>query len=909
MATLSPARASRRPQRADGVEPRAARQTVVAVAALLAALWAPAAAAAEFELKDGERVLGVATRSGGGYLTIRTATAGVRLLPIEEVTRVALVDQDGEPRIGALKDWRDGVYTIATEEGDVAARDADAAAFDEQPEAVDPRMVSPANLDREIDDLRILAVPPSNPLLHETARLAGELNDEAFQGQTDDPVAPPPPPATSPAPLAPAEGIASATPRERRVELPAADSETETARAEAAPAREAEAAPTARSAVDATDQPPDLSAIPAPRDSADETATATAAAPPTPAPLASAFGASGPAATPADAEDAAAAASPTPSGAETGREAETADRGAAPAPAPAGSSDAPIVGEGPQVSTQPARPRGAFAQLGPSNRGELRSVLKGIIHGGEQTETGATPSADAARPPATSDAAPETAPEDDAERPAAPAAAEAATTRTARAAPSDRRASVIAPPPVASGETADDAPAAGPRPAAPAFAGPFDRDARRLAEQLSEARGVAACWPLAALSNSPVARAPGRDDPTVFRVAAPDDAPAALVESVLAADIAQTGVETAIAPSARGVLISQVSGPAGRRVTRPSRIEVMRTPNSAAAKDALMSGDADLALRFVVRPPADSAPTEAPLGFAPVVAVTATAGPVATLSRSQLRGLIAGEISDWSMIDPTKLGAPKLYLPSVGSAALRATMDYAGVRRASPAAAVYIADPSDRVAAALAAADGVALIVGAPPADARVIPIDGADDISPASIRAGGYPLVLALMRREATGETAHPLAPVVGRAARGGKPMADLEAIGFAPIEACRAAEEACAPNLAAYAAGATEASWKPLRIRADQRARGEVLIRMALPLGDAAGGEAALSDFMSRLSARPDWSERPMTLRLAQGPGAAVRAEAIGMALRCAGAPIRDAILDPRADLPADAIELIAR
>ncbi|MEO1328423.1 MAG: hypothetical protein AAFW46_02050 [Pseudomonadota bacterium] len=906
-------------------------------------------------MTDGRKLSGVVTRAGGGYLAIRTAD-GVKLTPLEAVRAVTVFGRDGEVVSGALENWRDGAFEIVTASGPLTVEDRDAAEIENDID-VDPRMNSPL-MDREVDELRIFAQAPEAPAIGGAAERAAALDSGPVADETDAaPSLPTAPFAATPAPLAPADGIArarKAQPKEdvqtaaSRAAAPRntpAETATERSRANLDPAQSEQNTPPERTASEAPppaedplteapltaarggsagsaaqttvadaadvaieagaggvppalvsdaalepDSPPDLSALPGRGRAAEIASTAETSA--------ARQGARQEAG-----DEALQGAQQAP-----GQSASQATRDGLPPSGPAGAppsargagseqrGDRFPTGDGPQISTAPPLPRGAFAQLGPSNSGELRSVLKGIIHGGDKPESStatspsvATTASDAAAPIA---AEPER---------AARAGAEPASS----AAPPERTASI--------GSLSASAPAA------PAGALSVDPDARALAESVGEAAGIDACWSLAAQDRPFASTAPERLDPSALLISADEQIPLAVLERLFASDLAQAGAEPSIATlDDEAIEIAQVVGPLGPRLSRPSSYRLRRIARSDDALADAVNAKADLALtleRVEDLGRRRAGPSQAaPLGLLPISARTAESGPVSSLSRGELKGLLSGAISDWSMLDPARRGPPKLYLPPVGSTAMDALLDYVGVRRANPAAPVYAARPEDRLRAALDAGDGVAFVVGAGGDRGRAVAIDGAADISPEALRRGAYPLTIALIATPAASPPAHPLArPVTERLARADGARALLEPASVAAFAACADTAD-CAPEFAGVAApsGNAPRAHPPLSVAIEALAEGgtnEVLARIAAPIGDEAGLKDALAGFMARRAARPDWIPRALTLRMSRSKSAAIRVEAAALALRCAGAPVSAAILDPNAELPTDAIEIWAR
>lgn len=362
------------------------------------------------------------------------------------------------------------------------------------------------------------------------------------------------------------------------------------------------------------------------------------------------------------------------------------------------------------------------------------------------------------------------------------------------------------------------------------------------------------------------------------------------------------------------------------RIALPQRIGVLTERDRAHAIAALESGQADLAL--IVEPPlgaiasavsraltgssgADGGleDTERLIGFDAIAIVTAPDSPIRALSPEMLGAILSGRIDDWSMVAPSHVGKPVVYLPSEGASALTAVLDFVDVRRARPANVRFIDLAEDRLAAALADPNGIALapwsvLRAADMEDAAVAIGRGetAIRLSLDSIRSGAYPLIVPVVLRTSR-QPATPGALQLAQFLSSASGQRAIFSAGLAPVAACDPSTcplqtpglEKARLRLRTHVAAPTsvETASAPVTARSERLA-----VRFPAE-GSGTEGRDALARFLAETGATG-----ALTVRAAAADGAEdvarLRGEAVALALRCGGRSVARTVFDRFATPP---------
>lgn len=409
-------------------------------------------------------------------------------------------------------------------------------------------------------------------------------------------------------------------------------------------------------------------------------------------------------------------------------------------------------------------------------------------------------------------------------------------------------------------------------------------------------RSAAECAVLAALDVAPpvpaaLAAILGRADPDALIVRVFGDA-----RETVAIDLADIHLGGAsFRDEETGAAVRAVAE--GPRPSRPTEVSIGRLDQAGDAIDVMLDiGAVDVALTVGARSERRIASGAARLvGVDPIAVVARPDAPLDALSSDALIGLLSGRITDWSMIDPVRAGAPTLYAPAEGSPSLAFVLESLELRRLGAERVRFVADPVER--ARRAAADPNALLLVSASTLAAMglagdaVAIDGArpDRETAAS---GGYRLTAPVFL-ELGAPTAHPAAEVF--VAETAALAAAFDAAGLIPIDACRV--DACGVGLEGAAATPSPA---PLTVGLDAVDGVSSGAARAPALGDDVA--AYLADVETLLLATdPAAGPAAVALRLAGDDPALiadglVRAEALALAARCVGVDVRHVGLAPR-------------
>ncbi|MCI4662411.1 MAG: hypothetical protein MRY63_11410 [Neomegalonema sp.] len=331
-------------------------------------------------------------------------------------------------------------------------------------------------------------------------------------------------------------------------------------------------------------------------------------------------------------------------------------------------------------------------------------------------------------------------------------------------------------------------------------------------------------------------------------------------------------------------------------LSRPGAVAARAERSAAAVEDKLQAGQSDLGLF----PGAlDATGLGQPVALDAIAAVAHAGNPVAALTARQINGLLRGRIIDWSMIDPSRTGRPRLYLPPEGSATLTMVKAFSRVRRTDAGAVTHIADPIERAAAAANDPNGIAFVSVAALSDkARILPIgERRGDTLPSekAVLSGAYPLVRMIYARTGSDEN-HALTPSLQQFLFGPRGQSVLRKMGLVPITDCLTGD--CAVTLAAPQAlsEAIDAAQTahPVRVEKSDQVPGALMETLNFDDGEKPV-EAALSRFILDYAPNADAQKPPRASVIAYGSSreagerrAAIRAEAVSLALRCAGIPV---------------------
>lgn len=395
--------------------------------------------------------------------------------------------------------------------------------------------------------------------------------------------------------------------------------------------------------------------------------------------------------------------------------------------------------------------------------------------------------------------------------------------------------------------------------------------------------------------------APQREDPAALRVGFAGEVSDRTVAALAEAFYADSGVQAAQAQAPRGAA-TLVAAPAPRLI-RPERVIGQRFNRTDEAEAAVAAGAVDLALAPPsVRALAPSAETRL-IGFDAAALVAHPSNPTKSLSERDLHALLSGAATDWSMIDPAKVGAPKLYLPPSGSPVLTSLSQLVKVRRVNVRNAIYEPDPARRIAAALADPNGLAVVSRSALGEAKALEIGRPGSSAAPSIdtlRSGAYPLAIPLYVH-APEAAPHPAAALFADFLSRPRGQRAIYEAGLMPVAACDPTScTLTAPGIeAARAALAPEASPPALEILPESAviAPGPALAEIGFPAGASPTPDETVAQVLAAiksLAARPETDRYLLVARAgvvgrqaspARRRQAERRAESAALALRCAG------------------------
>ncbi len=473
------------------------------------------------------------------------------------------------------------------------------------------------------------------------------------------------------------------------------------------------------------------------------------------------------------------------------------------------------------------------------------------------------------------------------------------------------------------------APALGPSPVQPAASALTDADRVRRHTAYLAALGATgprpdagSCALLADMTSPPATAFGRRQDREAVVLTVGGQASPTVAQRLASAFFAAHHTEAAERREGSAAIVEQ----AQPRLSLPGRIRVSSKRDRTHALAALDSGRSDLAL--VVEAPigavsaalsqalGDTAAgaldaNERLIGFDAIALATPPDSPIRALSPETLGAILSGRIDDWSMVTPTHVGRPVLYLPPEGSSALSAVQKYVNVRRARPAGARYIEQAEARLNQALADPNGLALVpwsvlraAGAEDAAVALGRGQTAITLSLDSIRSATYPLIVPVVLRVARAP-ALPGAQQVARFLSGAGGQRAIFNAGLAPVAACdpstcplktRGLEKArMRLRTAALQDPIVETASGPVSARAER-------LQIDFFPGAPSNARETVDAFLT--DARPGAA---LTVRAAASKGrealARIRAEATLLALRCSGRSVARAVFDPFAELPAGA------
>ncbi|MEL6979118.1 MAG: substrate-binding domain-containing protein [Pseudomonadota bacterium] len=384
------------------------------------------------------------------------------------------------------------------------------------------------------------------------------------------------------------------------------------------------------------------------------------------------------------------------------------------------------------------------------------------------------------------------------------------------------------------------------------------------------------------------------------------------------AGVAPGAIAAAPGPDGSGLILTAAT----ERLIRPWRLAATPFSSPDAALASLTRGRADVAL---APPSAFGAPLANGetrlIGFDAVALVAHPDNPLSALTRSDINGLLSGSVFDWSMIEPTLIGRPTLYLPPAGSNALDQLAAMAEVRRIRPASVRYIPDPRQRVQAALADPMGLAVAALSATGDAETMAIGrrGAG-VQPTldTLRSGAYP-VAAPLYASLDSAPAHPAARLLAAFLSRPEGQRALFEAGVTPIAACDPSTcRLTADGLADARERLSRATIFPRLTMADEAATRALqraappLAALSFPAGTAEIPPETVTRFAETLRrlAREDpegQGDYAVLARAGLAGEAATparlerarsRAEATALALRCVGLKARMIAVDPRAN-----------
>lgn len=434
---------------------------------------------------------------------------------------------------------------------------------------------------------------------------------------------------------------------------------------------------------------------------------------------------------------------------------------------------------------------------------------------------------------------------------------------------------------------------------------------------------AASCVRMMDLATPPDSLSRERVDPTALIVASDSEFPIHASDSLIL-----SWYESASASPRRDdtaadgmTVISQTAD----RLIRAGKVATVRYETQMSATAAIERAKADVEFtsdpavlrRSAALEASDAAEAQAVLiGFDAVALAAPASSGIRSLSRRDLAALLRGTISDWSMIEPTRIGTPTLYLPPEGSSNLLTLLKFAGVRRAQPVAPRFVADAGQRVAAALVDPNGLVVAPMSVIGD-KALPIGRASAaIAPSmdTLRSGAYPLTTPIYLRISP-NSPHPAASTFADflvSPSGQRALFDADLI---PIAACD--PSTCRMDADGFADARSRmarlSSSLPLDIEIDGALEGEPVARLSVPLGGGAVDPSVadgMKEFIALHGGGDEATAVAAVVAARVGPVddeamrmARIRGEAVALALRCAGMRIQRLVLD-RAAPPADGV-----
>lgn len=421
-----------------------------------------------------------------------------------------------------------------------------------------------------------------------------------------------------------------------------------------------------------------------------------------------------------------------------------------------------------------------------------------------------------------------------------------------------------------------------------------------------------ACLPLAEMVEAPGATDAGRADPGALVVGVSGEMSMRLVRrlSLMFLDATPAG-PAALAATLAG---AEPLRPTATRLALPRAIDTAQHQSAEEARLALANGALDIAIYSH-----DGAPPETArlIGFDALALVVHESNPVTALSPREIGGLLAGRINDWSMIDPSFIGAPMLYPPPSGSESLRRLLDFSSERRARPARGRYLAAPAARLEALAADPSALAIapmsVLGADaPSALRPVRIGRAGAGAPPTAdaaRAGEYPILAPIYVEARPG--AHPAARLLVDFMLSPPGQRALFEGGFVSVAACDPSScPLAAPGFEEARRRLVELSqWRRLAA-APATGVGGSATRLVFPTAGASAPAPLVAELEALARAVAADPAAPVTVR-APGAGAgadasAVRAEAVALMLRCAGGWDVRLMQDPASETASPMVEV---
>ena len=292
------------------------------------------------------------------------------------------------------------------------------------------------------------------------------------------------------------------------------------------------------------------------------------------------------------------------------------------------------------------------------------------------------------------------------------------------------------------------------------------------------------------------------------------------------------------------------------------------------------------------------------IGFDMVSAIVHPDNTVQSLSTRDLKAVLTGRIRDWSALDPTRIGALKLYLPPEGSSTLDAVMNFSRIRRANPASAVYIADSAERAAAAAADPNGIAFVSNSYAEAGRTVPIarrrTGTLPSAAAAI-SGAYTLIDPIYL-DISDNSKHAYAPLMTDYALSDAGQAIIENSGLISIKQCSTSNcrlQALGLGKSRNALSKEQLPYPTIISNGNKSGKEDLILSM--PSSNDAPSSATLARLQEFLTDK-DLAGKAVTIvsEMKRSKNANLiahqNAESLILALRCVGIPTKSALINKK-------------